>query len=211
MVVGSDFKLKIDSISDQGLVIISSNIELTEFLWADLKIIPGKLSDPNDLALNSVTSVSNSSLGIQLQLNFRSPNYVSFYDEFKEKLTITVNGRYLGKEIPKQQGFDAFTISLDLDEGTMTTVVSSLAILSLNPAFMLLLNHLLSIVAELTIVSHFVVLDLHYSTNLQQFFKQIFPLLIFDILPTDNWYESWFSLSEIEDDPKSSKFEEVGY
>jgi hypothetical protein len=76
---------------------------------------------------------------------------------------------------------------------------------------MFLLNGLLGLVGELTIVSHFVVLDLHYSVNLQTFFGSIFPLLIFDVLPTDDWYETIFTLSKVVDEPKSTKFEEVGY
>jgi len=63
-----------------------------------------------------------------------------------------------------------------------------IAFLTLNPFFMYLLNKILGLVSELTLLSHFVLLDLNYSPNLQVFFKSIFPLLIFNALPTDIFY-----------------------
>jgi hypothetical protein len=108
-------------------------------------------------------------------------------------------------------GLDAFSVNLGITDSGKATGTVLLAVLSLNPAFMFLLNQLLGLVAELTVVSHFVVLDLNYSINLQDFFRQIFPLLIFDFLPTDDWYQKYSTLSEVDDKPKSTKFEEVGY
>jgi hypothetical protein len=40
----------------------------------------------------------------------------------------------------------------------------------------------------------------------------LFPLLTFDILPSDEIYDEMFDLSSIEDDePLTEKFDEVGY
>ena len=43
------------------------------------------------------------------------------------------------------------------------------------------------------------------------FFASLFPISTFDILPTDEWFEYIFDLSEIDDEPKSLQFELVGY
>jgi hypothetical protein len=70
---------------------------------------------------------------------------------------------------------------------------------------------MLGLISELIYVSHMVVLELNYSANLQVFFGSIFPLLIFDILPSDDIFEAMFTLSEVPDKPRSDKFDEVGY
>lgn len=76
---------------------------------------------------------------------------------------------------------------------------------------MFIVNQLLSLVEALTVVSHFVVLNLHYSENLEGFFKDLFPLLTFDILPTDILFEYMFSLSQIEDEAMTKSFGAIGY
>jgi hypothetical protein len=64
---------------------------------------------------------------------------------------------------------------------------------------------------EVLYVSHMVVLELHYSLNLLIFFESIFPILTFDIVPSDDIYEWMFKLSEVEDEPKSENFDQIGY
>lgn len=54
-------------------------------------------------------------------------------------------------------------------------------------------------------------MDLNYSLNLQEFFGHLFPLITFDILPSDRLYEYVFGLSEIDDSPISEEFDLVGY
>ena len=56
-----------------------------------------------------------------------------------------------------------------------------------------------------------VVLDLGYSPNLLAYFSSIFPILTFDILPSDDIYESMFKISETSDEPMTDMFDEVGY
>jgi hypothetical protein len=70
---------------------------------------------------------------------------------------------------------------------------------------------MLGLISELVYVSHMVVLELNYSVNLQVFFGSIFPLLIFDVLPSDDIFEVIFNLSEVPDEPRSEKFDEIGY
>ena len=79
-------------------------------------------------------------------------------------------------------------LKIEVTKTQMQGAFALVAFLTLNPFVMYLLNKILGLVSELTLVSHFVVLDLHYSTNLQVFFKSMFPLLIFDALPTDIFY-----------------------
>ena len=43
-------------------------------------------------------------------------------------------------------------------------------------------------VEPLTIILHMSLIDLNYPLNLQNFFSQLFPLITFDIIPTDNLY-----------------------
>jgi len=85
-------------------------------------------------------------------------------------------------------GEDAFVIKIEVTQTQMQGAFALVAFLSLNPFVMFLLNKILGLVSELILVSHFVVLDLNYSPNLLVFFKSIFPLLIFDALPTDILY-----------------------
>ena len=79
-------------------------------------------------------------------------------------------------------------LKIEVTKTQMQGAFALVAFLTLNPFVMYLVNKILGLVSELTLVSHFVVLDLHYSPNLQVFFNSIFPLLIFDALPTDILY-----------------------
>jgi hypothetical protein len=66
-------------------------------------------------------------------------------------------------------------------------------------------------VEALLFVRHMMLLDLNYSYNLQKFFSELSVYLTFDLLPTKEWYAVIFQLQDIEDSPKSEKFEVVGY
>jgi hypothetical protein len=73
--------------------------------------------------------------------------------------------------------------------------------MSLMPGFQFLLSQILALVAQLAYVSHLVAIKLHFSLNLQEFFQSIFPILIYDVLPSDDIFEYIFSLYGIDDDP----------
>lgn len=47
---------------------------------------------------------------------------------------------------------------------------------------------LLSIIENLVIILHYFILTLEYPANVQDFFAFLFPLVIFDALPTDGLY-----------------------
>ena len=65
--------------------------------------------------------------------------------------------------------------------------------------------------STLAYVIHMVTIQLHYSLSLQEFFANLFPLITFDMLPAEIWYEYIFNLSQYEDEPKSDNFDLVGY
>ena len=73
------------------------------------------------------------------------------------------------------------------------------------------LNQLLSVVDNLSIISHMFIFNLNYPVNLLDFFKGLFPLITFDSIPTDEIYEYVFEFSEVDDEPLSEEFEAVGY
>lgn len=57
------------------------------------------------------------------------------------------------------------------------------------------------------------ILSLTYPVNLQEFFRGLFPLIVFDIIPTDELYEKIFAFEElgIESPAISQQFDHVGY
>jgi hypothetical protein len=104
-------------------------------------------------------------------------------------------------------------VELDVTKPEQASGFALLAAVSMNPAFQFILNNVLGLIAQLVYVSHLCVLDLNYSLNLQAFFKSIFPILIFDVVPADDIFEYSLSLSEVEEDDHgmNDKFKEIGY
>ena len=70
---------------------------------------------------------------------------------------------------------------------------------------------LLSIIENLVIILHYFILTLEYPANVQEFFSFLFPLVIFDALPTEGLYQQIFDFDNIDDTPVSDQFAEVGY
>jgi hypothetical protein len=58
-----------------------------------------------------------------------------------------------------------------MEKYEMAIPFSILGLLSLHPAFMLLINQLLGIVGSLVYVSHMLMIKLRYEINLQVFFE----------------------------------------
>ena len=82
---------------------------------------------------------------------------------------------------------------------------------SSHPALLYVVNYLLALASELVFVSHMVLINLNYSPNLLAFFSTLFPLLTFDVLPSDDIFEWAFNLSEVEDKPMTEMFDQSGY
>jgi len=55
-------------------------------------------------------------------------------------------------------------------------------------------------------------ITLNYPVEMLEFFAMIFPLITFDVIPTDKLYDKIFKLSQINDDyPLTDQFSIVGY
>ena len=55
-----------------------------------------------------------------------------------------------------------------------------------------ILNQVLSIVDNLGLILHLFILTLEYPINVQNFFAAMFPLITFDMFPTDELYQVMF-------------------
>ena len=63
-----------------------------------------------------------------------------------------------------------------------------------------LLNQLLSFISSLSFIIHMFLITLNYPVEILEFFSMIFPLITFDVFPTDKLYEKMFGLSQIKND-----------
>ena len=86
-----------------------------------------------------------------------------------------------------------------------------MAVIISHPLLARIVATILGTVEPLGTITHFVLLDLNYPANLWDFFKNIFPLITLDLIPTDYVYEEIFALESIDDESESEIFEEVGY
>lgn len=79
--------------------------------------------------------------------------------------------------------------------------------------FSFLLNQILSFVENLCVIIHMFIFNMSYPVNLQKFMAGLFPLIIFDAVPTDDLYDYMMSMSDYDDSPMrdSEQFESVGY
>lgn len=57
-------------------------------------------------------------------------------------------------------------------------------------------------------MTHIMLINVDYPLNAQLFTESIFPIIAFDMVPTDDLYADIFpALNEVEDDPISETFE----
>jgi hypothetical protein len=56
-----------------------------------------------------------------------------------------------------------------------------------------------------------ILIPLNYPANLQDFFLKIFPLITFDIIPTDKLYDIIFKPYNFNDSALHENFDVVGY
>jgi hypothetical protein len=112
--------------------------------------------------------------------------------------------------VPKQMPRDA----VELD--TKTIEQASLAAMGISLAsgffFSAVLYQILAIVENIGIILHMFILSLEYPAHVQDFFSALFPLVTFDMFPTDDLYEDMFKFEEtVEEEPLSPQFEATGY
>lgn len=69
---------------------------------------------------------------------------------------------------------------------------------------------MLSLVSPLTNISHFVLHKLNYPANIADFFRQLFPLIIFDVIP-EKILAILYRLDKAPDKPFKPQFEQLGY
>ena len=80
-----------------------------------------------------------------------------------------------------------------------------------NPLLQSLGNLVLGIIEPLGLMTHIMLINIEYPLNAQLFTSSIFPIVSFDMVPTDALYGELFGLDDVEDEPISDVFEEIGY
>lgn len=92
--------------------------------------------------------------------------------------------------MPKQLPRDA--IALDTQSVEQASLAAMGASLILGFFFGAVLNQILAIVENIGIILHMFILSLEYPVHVQDFFAALFPLVTFDLFPTDDLYEDMF-------------------
>ena len=75
----------------------------------------------------------------------------------------------------------------------------------------LLAYQLLSYISNLAMIIHMFILQLNYPVHVQEFFASLFPLITFDVIPTEKLYEFTLDFDEVEEESLTDQFEIVGY
>jgi len=69
------------------------------------------------------------------------------------------------------------------------------SVLFANPFTQVVLSTLLGLVSTLTVITHYILIELNYPANLEEFFKILFPLITLNLIPTDQAYAIVFGTS----------------
>ena len=85
------------------------------------------------------------------------------------------------------------------------------AIIILNGIFQTVANQLLGFIANLSIIINMFILTLNYPLHVQKFFSALFPLITFDLIPTDDFYDNYLNFKSVKEKSYSDQFEAVGY
>jgi hypothetical protein len=73
-------------------------------------------------------------------------------------------------------------------------------------------NAVLGVIEPLGMMTYIMLISVEYPLNAQLFTESIFPLIAFDMVPTDDLYVELFpALDDVDDDPISETFEQIGY
>jgi hypothetical protein len=80
-----------------------------------------------------------------------------------------------------------------------------------NPATFYIVSAIINCIKPLKLITHMILIPLSYPANLQDFFSKIFPLITFDLIPTDKLYELIFKPYSFYDSALDENFDVVGY
>ena len=58
---------------------------------------------------------------------------------------------------------------------------------------------MLSFIANLAFLINMFILTINYPKRVQNFFSALFPLVTFDLVPTDDLYDDYFAFGEVEE------------
>ena len=64
-------------------------------------------------------------------------------------------------------------------------------------------------VRSLSLITHFNLMQLKYPGAVTEFYGELKPFIVFDVIPTDNLYEETFYFED--DEPYSESAEDIGY
>jgi hypothetical protein len=97
--------------------------------------------------------------------------------------------------LPRQMGYGKqLTDSLGgAVDAAMYAILGSA--LFANPFTQVVLSTLLGLVSTLTVITHFILIELNYPANLEEFFKILFPLITLNLIPTDQAFAIVFGTS----------------
>ena len=86
--------------------------------------------------------------------------------------------------LPRQMSDEALIVDIAgaAKAGLVFLMGSSFLI---HPIFQMIINKIFNLISPLKNISHFVLHKMNYPANIADFFGQLFPLIIFDIIPED--------------------------
>lgn len=136
--------------------------------------------------------------------------------EFNDtKAFIAKNGQYMRPKfelrftMPRQRAKDVVAIDTKSLRATSQNVARGTLIAKF---FLdLLAYQLLSYISNLAMIIHMFILQLNYPVHVQEFFASLFPLITFDVIPTEKLYEFTLDFDEVEEESLTDQFEIVGY
>ena len=79
-----------------------------------------------------------------------------------------------------------------------TSTLVNQASLILNFFIKALANQALGFIQNISMITHMFILSLNYPVRVQNFFAGLFPMVTFDLFPTDDIYEEIFGFSELD-------------
>jgi hypothetical protein len=102
--------------------------------------------------------------------------------------------------MPRQKSTGVFETSSLVKNLLLVATTAFAFVLVMNFFLKGLLNSLLSSIVSLGVIFHMFLVTLDYPAEMMNFFGLIFPLITFDALPIDSFYERIFKFSQITTD-----------
>ena len=102
-------------------------------------------------------------------------------------------------------------MTLSVATATKSILYISVCLVVLSFILKAALSFLLSIIKNISLMVHMFLLTLNYPVNLLNFMNIMFPLVMFDIIPTTEIFEIMFHFKEVPDHSLSDQFDTLGY